>query len=77
MFTAFDTVNHNVLLDRLSTCFGIKNSLLTWFQYYFCNRSQNVVVNNIASGYFQLSSGVPQGSVLAPILFTLRLKSLG
>ena len=70
-------MDHNILLDRLSTCFGIKNSVLTWFQSYLCNRSKSVVVYNIASDFFQLSSGVPQTSVLAPILLTLYMKPLG
>ena len=77
MSSAFDTVDHNILLHRLSTCFGIKNSVLAWFQSYLYNRSQSVIVNNIESDSFQLSSGVPQGSVLAPILFTLYMKPLG
>ena len=44
-----------------------KNSALAWFQSYLCNRRQSVVVNDIVSYSFELSSGVPQGSMLAPI----------
>ena len=72
--SAFDTVDHNILLDRLSYCFGVKSSALAWFQSYLCNRSQSVIVSNIVSSSFELFSGVPQGSVLAPILFYLYMK---
>ena len=75
MSSAFDLVDHNILLDRLSYCCGVKNSVLTCFQYS-CSHSQSVVVNIIVSSSFELSSDVPQGSVLAPILFKLYVKLL-
>ena len=49
---AFDSVDPNILLDRLSTCFYIENSVCTWFQSYLCYRSQSVIVNNIAFDSF-------------------------
>ena len=76
MSAAFDTINHNILLYRLSHHFGINNSVLSWFRSYLNNRSHCVDVNNNVSRSFQLFSGVPQGSVLAPILFTLYIKPL-
>ena len=76
MSAAFDTIDHNILLYRLSHHFGINNSVLSWFRSYLNNRSHCVDVNNNVSRSFQLFSGVPQGSVLAPILFTLYIKPL-
>ena len=76
MLAAFDTIDHNILLYRLSHHFGINNSVLSWFRSYLNNRSHCVDVNNNVSRSFQLFSGVPQGSVLAPILFTLYIKPL-
>ena len=76
MSAAFDTIDHNILLHRLSHHFGIINSMLSWFCSCLNNRSHSVDVNNNISRSFQLSSGVPQGSVLAPILFTLYIKPL-
>ena len=76
MSAAFDTIDHNILLHRLSHHFGINNSVLSWFCSYLNNRSHCVDVNKIISRSFQLFSGVPQSSVLAPILFTLYIKPL-
>ena len=76
MSSAFDTIDHNILLSRLHNSFGVANSVLSWFKSYLHNRSQCVIVNNIASKSVTLSSGVPQGSVLAPLLFTLYLQPL-
>ena len=76
MSAAFDPIDHNILLHRLSHHFGINNSVLSWFRFYLNNRSHCVDVNNNISRSFQLFSGVPQGSVLAPILFTLYIKPL-
>ena len=76
MRAAFDTIDHNILLHRLSHHFDINNSVLSWFRSYLNNRSYCVDVNNNISRSFQLFFGVPQGSVLAPILFTLYIKPL-
>ena len=76
MSAAFDTIDHNILLHRLPHHFGINNSVLSWFRSYLNNRSHCVNVNNNISRSFQLFSGVPQGSVLAPILFALYIKPL-
>ena len=64
------------ILHRLSHHFGINNAVLSWFRSYLNNRSHCVDVNNNISRSFQLFFGVPQGSVLAPILFTLYIKPL-
>jgi len=68
---AFDTVNHARLLTRLQNTFGIQGMALQWFQSYLSNRSQFVSINNKNSSVRDLSIGVPQGSVLGPVLYSL------
>lgn len=67
---AFDTVSHNILLDRLSSRIGIKSDAHRWVSSYLCNRTQSVLVAGIQSDTTILSCGVPQGSVLGPNFFT-------
>ena len=67
----FDTVDHNILLSKLSSSFGIKNSALSVFSSYLSNRSQTVLIDQSQSHKLPLLLGVPQGSVLGPLLFTL------
>ena len=66
---AFDTIDHEKLLHRLETRFGINGTALDWFRSYLSNRSQAVRINNSLSEKMYLN--FPQGSVLGPILFTL------
>ena len=73
---AFDTVSHLLLLNRLRHHFGIQGTVLRWFENYMTDRSQKIVLddsNNKAavSDHAILKQGVPQGSVLGPVLFTL------
>ena len=68
---AFDTIDHSILLSRLQTCFGISGSVLSWFESYFSGRFQSVSVHGTLSTPSPLLHGVPQGSVLGPILFVL------
>ena len=68
---AFDTVNHEILLYRLEHRFGVKQQALSWFKSYLSDRQQSVVVNGTQSDSFAMSCGIPQGSVLGPVLFTL------
>ena len=68
---AFDTVDHAILLDRMQRLFGIKGNALMWFSSYLRGRSQRVIINESLSPPTELQFGVPQGSVLGPILFTL------
>lgn len=67
----FDTIDHSVLLDRLSARFGICDSSLDWFSSYLNNHSQSVHVFGVTSPPISFTCGVPQGSVLGPIMFTL------
>ena len=68
---AFDTLDHPILLQRLETTFGISGTVLHWFASYLEGREQSVKVDNVLSSPSPLQFGVPQGSVLGPILFTL------
>jgi len=67
---AFDTVNHSILVERLSTEFGIVGSALEWLTSYLTGRSQYVAVGQHRSDTVALQVGVPQGSVLGPLLFS-------
>ena len=66
---AFDTVDHRLLLMRMSHRFGISGNVLKWFRSYLTLRSQVVVLLDSSSE--QRYCGVPQGSILGPILFTM------
>ena len=68
---AFDTIDKSVLLNRLTEWFGITGCALKWFSSYLIGRSQAVKVNDTLSSDTDLSCGVPQGSVLGPLLFSL------
>ncbi len=75
--SAFDTVDHKTLLSRLEYFVGIQGTVLSWFKSYLANRSFSVRLGNFSSLPAKLSCGVPQGSILAPILFSLYLLPLG
>ena len=68
---AFDTVDINILLYRLSTRYNISGTVLTWFSTYLNNRSQFVSVNGCSSETVELKCDIPQGSVLGPKLFSI------
>ena len=72
---AFDTVDHGLLLPRLNTRFGVKGKVLAWFKSYLTDRSQFVSINGSNSSHSDLMFGVPQGSVLGPILYLLCVSS--
>ena len=68
---AFDTIDHSILLERLFSWFGITSTALSWIKPYLLNRSFYVNIENTKSSLFQLLYGVPQWSVLGPLLFIL------
>ena len=74
---AFDTVDHNVLMNVLEKRVCVTGSALKWFASYLSDRSQCVSINGVYSNEASIKCGVPQGSVLEPVLFTTYMLPLG
>ena len=74
---AFDTVDHAILLTRLESSFDLTDRALSWIRSYLDNRSQTVFFNGKTSSRFNVPHGVPQGSVLGPVLFVLYTADIG
>ena len=71
----FDSINHTLLLDKIRSC-GVTDTELLWFRSYLTNRKQAASYQNVLSDLEQLSTGVPQGSILGPLLFILFINDL-
>ena len=74
-YSAFDTINHSILVHRLHTDLGITDTVL-WYSSYLTDRTHYVSLSNHCSAFAPVHSGVLHGSVLGPILFTMYCSSL-
>ena len=72
---AFATLDHNVLLSKLDY-YGIKDTVLDWFKRYLTNRTQYVDCNGISSSIRKIETGVPQASILGPLLFLIYMNDI-
>lgn len=76
MSSAFETVDHDILLSRLEFYCGIAGKALDWFRSYLSNRTHSVQLGPPQSRAVSVDCGVPQGSILGPILFSIYLLPL-
>ena len=74
---AFDTIDHGILLSRLRHIFGVTGAALDWLRSYLADRKQLVRIDSDNSSPTSVPFGVPQGSVLGPLLFTAYITPLG
>ena len=72
---AFDTVNHRILIEKLKIL-GFQNDTCQWINSYLSNRYQQVVVGEEKSEWIHIQNGVPQGSILGPLLFTILVSDM-
>ena len=72
---AFDTIDHLILLDKLCY-YGLRGVALNWFRSYLMGRKQCVVVDGVKSNFQEMTCGVPQGSVLGPLLFLIYVNGI-
>ena len=74
-FKAIDTVNHNILQEKLKA-YGIQSENLKWFKSYLSNRKQFIVYDDFKTEVKIVKCGVPQGSILGPLLFLIFVNGL-
>ena len=72
---AFDTLDHSILIKKLAH-YGVKGTALEWFTSYLTGRSQYVEIDGVSSSILTLSTGVPQGSILGPLLFLIYMNDV-
>ena len=72
---AFDLVDHNILIEKLKL-YKCSSVALNWFESYLRNRKQFVVINGTKSNPLNIKSGVPQGSILGPLLFIISINDI-
>ena len=73
----FDTIDHDILLERLQSFIVLSGKAYDWFCSYIQGRKQSVLIIGIPSTFLELLFGVPQGSVLCPLLFIIYTSPLG